>query len=115
MNNIRAQSLPGSVPGLPKEEGGEMKIVENTTTILKSKLVKFRMVLNNIEGHRNRVDYILLRLSDIENEEEFVSIAQSLDREGLIVSQETLKKFGKGCCPRIEKYRGHYQRRQYPM
>ena len=68
-----------------------LRVLENTTEIPRIKLMKFKLILNNMVKDRRRVHSILQRLSDIQNEEIFAGNVRSLFREDLI-SEDTFNK-----------------------
>ena len=65
----------------------EIRALDNSS-IPKLKALRFKMLLNKIQKERYRVDSILSRLNEIEDEERFAGVVQSLTREGLISEEQ---------------------------
>ena len=70
-----------------------MRALENSS-IPKSKVIRFKMLLNSVQKNRYRVHSILSRLDEIEDEDRFAGTVQSLARQGLI-SEEQYEKLMK--------------------
>ena len=67
-----------------------LAVLENSD-IPRLKLIKFEIIMKNMAKTQYRVQSVLRRLRDVEDEEKFASIVQSLARERLI-SEETREK-----------------------
>ena len=67
-----------------------IRVLENSD-IPRHQLLKFEIILKNMAETQYRIRSILLRLSDIDNEERFADMVKSLASEGLI-SEDTRKE-----------------------
>ena len=85
-----------------------IRAIESFTTIPKSKLLRFKMLLNNMQKNRYRVHSILSRLDEIEDEDRFAGTVKNLAREGLISDEQYEKATEKRCFFRVEKYCRYY-------
>ena len=68
----------------------QIRVLENSD-IPRHQLLKFEIILKNMAETQYRIRSILLRLSDIDNEERFADMVKSLASEGLI-SEDTRKE-----------------------
>ena len=59
-----------------------------SSNLPKSKLIKLKLLVNDLEKNRLRINSILIRLNGVESEEQFLEILKNLIREELITSEQ---------------------------